>query len=113
MVAIETNNFCPVCGFELEEPAWKDGSPSYNICPSCGVEFGYGDFGVTISERKKRHEQLRKEWIKNGMKYKHFDDEFDPQPSNWNPIQQLKNIGIEIVDEQKYGSIKLVPPNST
>ena len=35
---------CPVSGYpELEEPPWTDGSGSDEICPSCGIHFGYDD----------------------------------------------------------------------
>jgi hypothetical protein len=36
---------CRVCGLELEEPPWGDDSksPTFEHCPYCGVEFGYGD----------------------------------------------------------------------
>jgi hypothetical protein len=38
---------CPACGFEgLGEPPWDEsGNPSYDICPCCGMQFGYYDSG--------------------------------------------------------------------
>lgn len=41
---METNSFyCRVCGLYLGYQPWgEDGkTPSYEICPCCGVEFGY------------------------------------------------------------------------
>ena len=38
---IEVNNFCPVCGYPLSDynPWGDDGkTPTYDICPCCGVE---------------------------------------------------------------------------
>lgn len=36
---------CPVCGFDglKEAPYGPDKEPSYEICPNCGVEFGFDD----------------------------------------------------------------------
>src|ERR1700722_1795355 len=36
---------CPVCGYaKLAEPPYdKTGCASFEICPSCGIEFGYHD----------------------------------------------------------------------
>ena len=37
---------CPACGFEgLDEPPWDGDSPSDDICPSRGMQFGYYDSG--------------------------------------------------------------------
>ena len=47
---------CPVCGYpELEEPprSPRTGGGSYEICPSCGFQFGVtdDDKGVSYEER--------------------------------------------------------------
>lgn len=36
---------CPVCGFKglKEAPYGSNKEPSYEICPNCGVEFGFDD----------------------------------------------------------------------
>lgn len=36
---------CRVCGYELPAYPWSDGgsAPSFELCPCCGVEFGYED----------------------------------------------------------------------
>ena len=37
---------CPACGFEgLDEEPWVGDSPSDDICPCCGMQFGYYDAG--------------------------------------------------------------------
>jgi len=44
---------CPICGFpDLDEPPYdSDGeNPSFDICPCCGIEFGYEDCGRSHSE---------------------------------------------------------------
>lgn len=43
---------CLVCGLDLrgvDDPPWGTSGedPSYNFCPCCGVEFGYGDSSLT------------------------------------------------------------------
>ena len=47
-------NICPVCGYNaLHEPAYdRFGCASFEICPCCGIEFGYDD-------ARRSHETLR------------------------------------------------------
>jgi len=86
---------CPICGYpELDEApfnylengiksySYSKGAPTYEICPCCGIEFGYTDYEKTWDE-------LRKEWIDSNYKWKHTTAQ---KPSNWNPKKQLKNI---------------------
>ena len=77
-------NVCPVCGWsKLEEPAYDETkSSSFEICPSCGTEFGYQDANKT-------HAELRKEWIEKGMSWWSNTTE---KPADWNPQEQLKNV---------------------
>jgi hypothetical protein len=86
---------CPVCGYiGFDEPPWaSDVSPSYDICPSCGTEFGYQDFGQNELERRARWQTLRQEWIGRGMPW---SSSVDPKPAEWDPIKQLRGIDIEI-----------------
>jgi rubredoxin len=88
---------CPVCGYVgFDDPPWSsDLSPSYDICPSCGIEFGYDDFRPTEAERKIRWEELRHDWITNGMQW---SSRVDPMPHNWDPAKQLRGIGIGITE---------------
>ncbi|RBP15900.1 hypothetical protein DFR50_107170 [Roseiarcus fermentans] len=74
---------CPVCGYDgLEEPAYDDvGAPSYEICPCCGIEFGYED-------ASRSHESLREEWIAKGMPW--WAD--DKPPPGWDPVQQVRSL---------------------
>jgi len=66
---------CPVCGYaRLENP------PSdFNICPSCGTEFGYSDSGTTF-------QSLREHWVASGA---NWSSKVDEKPQNWNPYVQL------------------------
>ena len=75
---------CRICGLYIEESPWGDEEnfPTYEICPCCGVEFGYEDY--TVESAKK----YRMKWISTGYKW------FDPKlkPEDWNLEEQLKNI---------------------
>jgi len=77
------NYTCPVCGYnKLNEPPYDvHNSPSYEICPSCGTEFGFDDFATSIPN-------LRQKWIENGMEFWNAS----AKPDDWNPLLQLKNI---------------------
>ena len=42
---------CRVCGYINDEITWEKGIyPTYNICPCCGVEFGYEDSDLASIE---------------------------------------------------------------
>ncbi len=79
MVDEKSANLCPVCGYEMEVPP-RD----YNICLSCGTEFGVNDVNSTIPE-------LRESWISAGPRWW---STVIPKPPDWNPFRQLSNLGI-------------------
>jgi hypothetical protein len=68
---------CPICGYLMSYPA-----DDFNICPSCGVEFGYETIDRSYSD-------LRKEWLASGA---NWASRVVPVPQNWNPYRQLKNF---------------------
>jgi hypothetical protein len=70
-------NVCPVCGYGME-----DEPSSFNICPSCGTEFGYHDANISISA-------LRAGWLRNGAKWWSTTD---PEPDGWDPYAQVSNL---------------------
>jgi len=75
---------CPVCGYnELEDPPNR-----FEICPSCGTEFGNDDYFNT-------HAELRQQWITSGAKW--WSD-CDSPPPDWSPVTQLLNIPYEVTD---------------
>jgi len=77
---------CRVCGLELEEPPWGDDSKSatFEHCPCCGVEFGYGDATpLAISK-------WRKEWLARGATW----DQPECKPPDWSLKAQLGRIGV-------------------
>jgi hypothetical protein len=72
-----TGYLCPVCGYEMTDPP-RD----FNICPSCGTEFGVHDCNSTV-------EELQKAWLSTGPKW--WSDT-EPEPAEWNPIQQIAKL---------------------
>lgn len=69
---------------------------AHEICPSCGIEFGYSDAQYYKSGDISVYRNWREQWIKNGMKWTHNDeDSLREKPQNWNPKEQLKNIPKE------------------
>lgn len=81
--------FCRICGLQQDDPPWgEDGnSPSFDICPCCGVEFGYEDCNLNAVKA------YRNEWLKNNATW------FQPKkkPENWSLENQLKNITEEFL----------------
>lgn len=75
---------CRICGYSNEDFPWgEDGkSPTFQICPCCGVQFGVGD--ITSADIQ----QYRTEWAKHN--YKWFEP--DKKPSDWSLEEQMKNI---------------------
>jgi hypothetical protein len=87
-------NRCPVCGFVLEVPAWDERGASDEICPSCGIQFGYDDAaGGSIEHRQEVYEAWRQRWIEEGMPWRSVGS--DP-PANRDPKAQLAAIGIDV-----------------
>jgi len=72
-----SENLCLVCGYGMDDPP-KD----YNICASCGTEFGVNDVNSTIPD-------LREVWIADGPRWWSPTD--DP-PLHWDPWAQLANL---------------------
>ena len=77
---------CPVCNYPNlhEVPRSEATGGSYEICPSCGFEFGVSDDDLGISD-----EQCRQEWIAAGMPWRSTGL---ARPSDWNPAEQLNVI---------------------
>ena len=84
-------HLCPACGFRLDRPAWDDVSgPSEEICPSCGIQFGYDDAaGGDLHLRRQVYGSWREEWIARGMPWTSVGT---PAPKDWNPEEQLRRV---------------------
>jgi hypothetical protein len=79
---------CPVCGYpELQESprSPRTGGGSYEICPSCGFQFG-----VTDDDRGIGYEDWRTRWIEKGMPWDSAG--IEEPPPHWDPHEQLKRV---------------------
>lgn len=86
-------HYCPACGFYLDFMPWENLLPSDEICPCCGIQFGYDDAaGGDINKRSLIYKEWKKRWINEGMLWKSKGME---QPESWDPIEQLKNLPQE------------------
>ena len=76
---------CPVCGFPklTEAPRTKAGGGSYEICPSCGFQFGVSD-----DDRGFTYAEWREKWRREGMKW----SSAKRQPRGWDPAAQLRKL---------------------
>jgi len=86
---VRTSNFtCPACGYNglAERPRSADGGGSYEICPSCGFEFGVSDDDLGFS-----YETWRRRWIAEGMRWSGSE----PEPDRWDPASQLANLAAD------------------
>ncbi len=72
---------CPVCGWRMAEPPWEAGIGSQEICPCCGIRFGYDDARV---EHAQIHAEHRERWISAGMPW----GSAGPVPDGWDPQAQ-------------------------
>ena len=80
---------CPVCGYPglTEEPrSPRTGGGSYEICPSCGFQFGVTDDADDFT-----YEAWRNKWIAEGMQW---DRGSTQPPAGWNPREQLRRAGL-------------------
>lgn len=87
--------YCPVCGYELESSPWVGDSASYEICPCCGIQFGYDDAQYGEDASKQRNAvycSWRGKWIRDGMPW---FSKGTPRPEDWNPSEQLKRVQNE------------------
>jgi hypothetical protein len=81
---------CFVCGFGgLDEPPWSNGAGSDEICPSCGIHFGYDDYaGGNAGAREALYRRRRATWIAEGMKWWSSNG----QPDGWDAEAQLRSV---------------------
>ncbi len=87
-------NICPVCGYDnLIDPAYREGVESFEICPSCGFQFG-----ITDDDQGFSHEEWRQRWIRDGMNWNDTGPggREKERPPNWNPVVQLLKIGVVV-----------------
>jgi hypothetical protein len=79
---------CPVCGYpSLDEPPRSptSGGGSYEICPSCGFEFG-----VTDEDKGYTYDEWRARWIAHGMPWNSIG--IEAAPERWDPRRPLARL---------------------
>lgn len=59
---------CPVCREDgFAEPPWGHHGPSFDICPACGIRFGYEDNAAgDVEARRRLWAQWRQRWLDQG-----------------------------------------------
>ena len=89
---------CPVCQFPdlTEPPRGHGGGGSYEICPSCGFQFGVSD-----DDRGFTYKTWRENWLKAGAKW----SSQQKPPANWNAASQLA-AGDRTASGKKRGAAK-------
>jgi hypothetical protein len=87
---VDNDAICPVCGYALEEPAWTaDGGGSQEICPSCGIQFGYTDAaGGDPGRRAALWQEWRGRWIAEGKPWRGVGT----PPHDFDPDAQLARL---------------------
>jgi hypothetical protein len=82
-----TSYTCPVCGYPglAEEPRSEEEGGSYEICSSCGFEFGYTD-----EDQGYTYESWRERWVAGGMPWRATG--IEPPPPGWDPQRQLNDL---------------------
>lgn len=77
-------NTCPVCGYPAlrEPPHASSGGGSYEICPSCGFQFGVDDDdkGITYAVARERWVAAGHPWRSKGT----------TAPAGWQGREQLQ-----------------------
>jgi hypothetical protein len=85
---------CPVCGFALSFAPWQDGVPADEICPSCGIQFGYDDAaGGDPEKRRTTYVAWRERWTARGMPW---TSKGQSPPPGWNPLLQLELLRRDV-----------------
>lgn len=81
---------CLVCGFGglFEEPySGSELSPSDEICPCCGFQYGFDDNGRISSDA---HVKWRERWKAGGMRW--WSSNVDRMPRGWSGEKQLLSL---------------------
>ena len=67
-----------------------DYSASFEICPCCGIQYGYDDAaGGKAETRPDIYAHFRESWKHAGLKW---NSRAEPPPPNWGPNEQLNRL---------------------
>jgi hypothetical protein len=80
---------CPACEFDLGEPPCQDGSPSHEICPSCGLQFGYQDMKARGDRADAFYHGWRSCWLTHGGTW---SGRGQKPPAGWSAEEQVKRF---------------------
>jgi hypothetical protein len=98
---------CPVCGFPDFEALDAIGSPTWEICPSCGCESGYE---YQEEEDEGRLVELRRQWfVDEGSVWWSSSRK---APSTWNAKLQLEAAGFTVPPLEKKAPNQSSQPTS-
>ena len=61
-----SSQLCPVCEHDLGFAPWDGDLASFEICPFCGIHFGYNDARPEL--RESVYAEWRREWIAGGRR---------------------------------------------
>ncbi len=80
---------CPACGFPLDYQPWKGENASHEICPCCGIHFGYDDAARgDAAARPILYLGWRNCWRAHGCRWWSKN----PPPANWDSKTQLESL---------------------
>jgi len=80
---------CPVCGYPEFDALDEFGCTTFQICPSCGVESGYG-YGADVDSE--HLQKLRRQWFVEERG--HWWSTARPAPDGWDAQTQLERAGF-------------------
>lgn len=80
------NHVCPVCGYPdlAQPPRRRSGAGSYEVCPSCGFQFGVSDDDARLT-----YDKWREIWRQRGMPW---TSRGIPKPEEWDPAKQIAKL---------------------
>lgn len=82
---------CPICGYPAlsRQPRSDAGGGSYEICPSCGFQFGVSDEDLGYTD-----EEWRAMWVDDNYRWRGVPPQ--SPPSSWDGDSQLASfLGAE------------------
>lgn len=69
MISYMNKSKCYACNNELDFKPWDNDLASFEICPFCGIQFGYDDMAGGDEEKRKRiYKNWNVMWLKNNKK---------------------------------------------
>jgi hypothetical protein len=94
--AVRIPHLCPICGFGgLREPSrTEDNGGSYEICASCGFQFG-----VTDDDGGYTYEAWRARWIEMGLPWTSVGIAV---PAHWDPSAQLQRVVLKLEWDREF-----------